>query len=364
MQNPMQKPNQIQKPIRLPLTPLVWAAMFAVLLVGCVSAAPPPEPTRTPPPTFTPTHEEAPVQVDPNAVATAMALATIQAAEQAPPAEEQPPADQPPAQEGQPGEGEQAPPAEPPTPEPTPTPELAEVIINSAINIRQGPGTTYNILGSANQGERFPVTGKNPAGDWWQIDYRGQAGWVFGQLVTPQNTGAVQVAQNIPAAPPPPPPTNTPPPPPPPAEEAPPPAEEQPPAAPPQDSNLPYILLNTERCDPNAGNTYFQGHVRYRDNSPRNAVCVHIHFYEPRVTKCSGCDGVGDGNWGFEPFGGPAPRGTEVEIFIVACPPGPLPIGGQTQATGFYDLTPLSPKWRRTIQDSEQCTGITFVGPE
>lgn len=304
--------------------------------------------------------------MDPNVAATAQALATLQAAEepaQPPPAEGQAPAEQEAPQEGEaPPAEEQAAPTDTPTPEPTPTPQVAEVIVNSNINVRQGPGTTYNIIGAANQGERFPVTGKNPAGDWWQIDYRGQPGWVFGQLVTPQNTASVQVAQNIPAAPPPPPPTNTPVPQPP-AEQ--PPAEEPPaeqPAPPPADSgNYPFQLLNTERCDPNEGNTYFNGYVRYKDNSPRNGVCVHVAFYGPRNTKCSGCDGVGDGFWGFSPFGGPAPAGTTVEIFVVTCP-GPMPMGGQTEQTGFGDLTPQSPKWVRTIQQSEQCTGITFVG--
>jgi hypothetical protein len=327
----------------------IAAALF-VLLSACTSPAAPPPPTRTPPPTFTPTPVvEAPTP-DPVAAVPTQAV-------EAPPAEqEQPPQDQ--NQEGQPAEGEQpATPAETPTTAPTPTPQVAEVIINSSINVRQGPGTNYNIIGAASQGERFPATGKNQAGDWWQINYRGQAGWVFGQLVTPQNTGGVQVAQNIPAPPPPPPPTNTPVP-----QPTQPPAPAPPPAQPGvQDQGLPFVLLNTERCDPNAANTYFQGFVRYRDNSPRNGVCIHIHFYEPRATKCSGCDGVGDGIWGFEPFGGPAPPGTTVEIFVVSCP-GQLPPGGQSQSSGFGDLTPRSPKWTRTIQQSEQCTGITFVG--
>ncbi len=348
-----------------PLLPLL--GVIILLLSGCVMpAAQPPEPTRTPPPTFTPTVEQAPPEVDPNAAATAQALATTQPLEP-PPAENQPPA------EG----GEAAPPAaevitetqpaDPPTPEPTPTPQAAEVVINSAINIRQGPGTNYNVIGAAQQGQRFPVTGKNQAGDWWQINYNGQAGWVFGQLVTPQNTGAVPVAQNIPAAPPPPPPTNTPVPPPaapPPAEQPPAeqPAEEQPAPPPPADNqNYPFQLVNTERCDPNEGFTYFNGFVRYKDNSPRNGVCVHIAYYGPRNTKCSGCDGVGDGVWGFSPFGGPAPAGTTVEIYVVTCP-GPMPIGGQTEGSGFGDLTPQSPKWVHTVQASEQCTGITFVG--
>ena len=92
-----------------------------------------------------------------------------------------------------------------------------------------------------------------------------------------------------------------------------------------------------------------------------NAVCIQIDFYGPRNTKCSGCDGVGDGNWGFSPFGGPAPPGTPVEIYVVGCPNGGLPPGGATEGSGFGDLTPQSPKWTRTIGESEQCAEITFV---
>jgi uncharacterized protein YgiM (DUF1202 family) len=333
---------------------------LALALTACGPTAAPVLPTRTPPPTFTPTPQEVAPVVDPNALATAQAVETQEAAPQAPPAQQQAPA------EGQtPGEqpatqAEQAAPTDTPTTEPTPTPQAAEVVATADINVRQGPGTNYNILGAARQGERFPVTGKNQAGDWWQINYNGQAAWVFGQLVSAQNTSAVQVAQNIPAAPPPPPPTNTPAPPPP-AEQPPaeqPPAEQPPPA---DAGNYPFQLLSTERCDPNEGFTYFNGFVRYKDNSPRNGVCIHIAFYGPRNTKCSGCDGVGDGVWGFSPFGGPAKPGTTVEIFVVTCP-GPMPMGGQTEQSGFGDLTPQSPKWVHTVQQSEQCTGITFVG--
>jgi hypothetical protein len=120
------------------------------------------------------------------------------------------------------------------------------------------------------------------------------------------------------------------------------------------------LVQGVERCDPNAGTTYFSGFVRRRDNSPMNGVCVHIAFFGPRNTKCSGCDGVGDGVWGFSPFGGPAPTGTTVEIYVVECP-GTMPPGGQTESTGFGNLTPNSDKWTRTITASEQCTGITFV---
>jgi len=300
------------------------ASGLAWTLAGCggMGAQATPLPTRTPLPTFTPT----------------MAAAAA-------PAEAQP-------AEAQPAEAQPAEPAESPTETPTSTPQIAQLVLNDLVNIRSGPGTTYGLVGSGQQGNIFRITGKNSDSSWWQIDYNGQAGWVFGQLVAVTGGEAVAVAQNIPPAPAPP--TNTPvPPTPAPAQ----PAPAQPaPAQPPAD-NYPYLLGKTETCAPNPGQTYFSGYTRDRSNNLINGVCIHLHFYEPRTTKCSGCDGVGDGLWGFSPFGGPAPRGTTVEIFVVACP-GSLPLGGQS--SNFSDLTPQSPKWVRTINDSEQCTGITF----
>lgn len=252
--------------------------------------------------------------------------------------------------------------SEDPASEPAPTePQAATAIVAiPLLNVRGGPGLTYNILGGINQGERYVITGRNEAGDWWQIDYNGQAGWVFNELVTTENAESVALATNIPTPPPPTPTTAAPPTPVPTNTPVPAPVAEAPAPAPaPAESNLPFQLLDTAKCEPNAGSTYFSGFVRYNDNSPRNAVCVHLHFYEPRTTKCSGCDGVGDGVWGFSPFGGPAPPGTPIEIWVVECPDS-LPLGGQS--SGFGDLTPLSPKWTHTVNESEQCTGITFVG--
>jgi formylglycine-generating enzyme required for sulfatase activity len=86
-----------------------------------------------------------------------------------------------------------------PTPTATPTPpQPATAVIDSEANIRQGPGTDYDIIGIAAQGQRFPISGKNQDGSWWQIDYNNQTGWVAGQLVTAQNADVVPVAQHIP----------------------------------------------------------------------------------------------------------------------------------------------------------------------
>jgi hypothetical protein len=92
---------------------------------------------------------------------------------------------------------------------------------------------------------------------------------------------------------------------------------------------LPYHFVpDSANCTPNAGVSYYNGMVRDREGNLQNGVCVHIAFFEPRNTKCSGCDGVGNGLWGFAPFGGqPAPADIPVEIFIVSCP-AIMPPGG------------------------------------
>lgn len=244
------------------------AAIALVLLLpaACRSEAAEPPPTRAPAPTFTPTTEIQPTPVDPSALATAQA-SILQPAEPAEPAPA-PQGDQQPAADSQPTPQ----PADTPTPEPTPTPEAkaAEVLVNQQVNVRSGPGTTYAIVGAANQGQRFPITGKSPAGDWWQVNFNGQNGWVFGQLVTAQNTEAVQVAQNIPAAPtlpPAPPPTNTP---------VPQPTQPPAPTAPPK-SSYEFNVAVLQRCDPNAGVTYVNGTV-YKNGQPVNGNMVAFSY--------------------------------------------------------------------------------------
>ena len=74
------------------------------------------------------------------------------------------------------------------------TPLRPWVTINTRINVREGPGTNYAVLGTAPPGEQFVITGKSPgAGDWWQIDIGDRTGWVYGPLVTATNAQSVQV---------------------------------------------------------------------------------------------------------------------------------------------------------------------------
>ncbi|MCJ7551386.1 MAG: L,D-transpeptidase family protein [Anaerolineae bacterium] len=78
-----------------------------------------------------------------------------------------------------------------PTPlPPTPTPVVPRLVVNETnVNVRRGPGTGYEAIGNLTSGAEATITGW--FGGWWLIDYEGQAGYVFGELVTPFDAGAV-----------------------------------------------------------------------------------------------------------------------------------------------------------------------------
>lgn len=69
------------------------------------------------------------------------------------------------------------------------------------LNLRQGPGTSYPVVGQFSPGENLKVTGKTPAADWWQVEYDGQPAWVIGQLVsTNGDANGVVVVNDLPVA--------------------------------------------------------------------------------------------------------------------------------------------------------------------
>lgn len=70
----------------------------------------------------------------------------------------------------------------------------AWVTIDTPVNVREGPGTNYGVIGTASPGEWYVITGKNPGlGDWWQINLGDRTGWVYGPLVSAINSESVQV---------------------------------------------------------------------------------------------------------------------------------------------------------------------------
>lgn len=82
-----------------------------------------------------------------------------------------------------------------PTPQPTVAPPTATPATPNIVagadgaNVRSGPGTNYQRLGYLDPGTQARVTGRY--NDWWQIDYAGAPGWVYGEIVTASNTDGV-----------------------------------------------------------------------------------------------------------------------------------------------------------------------------
>lgn len=66
-----------------------------------------------------------------------------------------------------------------------------------SVNIRSGPGTTYNILGSLPTGTEITITGES--NDWYQIEYASGNGWVSAQL-TSTSQPSVSNPENPPGA--------------------------------------------------------------------------------------------------------------------------------------------------------------------
>ncbi len=72
------------------------------------------------------------------------------------------------------------------------------------VNLRAGPGTNHPLVGSAKQGEIYPVEGRTADGSWLEICcIDGRPAWVAANVVgTGGDMASVQVAQNIPTPPP------------------------------------------------------------------------------------------------------------------------------------------------------------------
>lgn len=160
-------------------------AVALVTMAGCGFLSGPEEPTATPTvmaralvPTWTPT---VPVPTDTPAPPTPAPL----------------PTDTP------------APAAPTTAPTDTPAPQKAQLTVTGGdgINVRQGPATSFGVVGNVSNGMTLDVIGKNAAGDWYQICcVNGEQGWIFASLGQVTNPELIAVSQNIPAAPP----TNTP----------------------------------------------------------------------------------------------------------------------------------------------------------
>ncbi len=89
----------------------------------------------------------------------------------------------------------------------TPTPGGPPVAVTTSdLNVREGPGQEYPVLGLLPVGTQVEVTGKNPDGTWWQVVYpagSAERAWIYAPFTRSSN------AQDVPVVPTPVPPTPT-----------------------------------------------------------------------------------------------------------------------------------------------------------
>jgi len=87
---------------------------------------------------------------------------------------------------------------------PTPLSEPYVQIKEGAVNIRQGPSTSFPIVGKMVKGNRYGIIGKTPDGKWWQICcVNNKSAWVAAWVVEEVgNTEQIAIVQDIPTPPP------------------------------------------------------------------------------------------------------------------------------------------------------------------
>jgi Tol biopolymer transport system component/predicted Ser/Thr protein kinase len=78
-----------------------------------------------------------------------------------------------------------------------PSATTCQLTITANVNVRSGPGTSFDLLGPANAGLTLSVTGRSADGAWWRVNYGSQTGWVSGILASVQPAGD---CANVPVA--------------------------------------------------------------------------------------------------------------------------------------------------------------------
>ncbi len=69
------------------------------------------------------------------------------------------------------------------------------VVASGTVNIRNGPGTSYDIVTRASSGDRLPILTKS--GDWYCVNRpSGEKGWIAGWLVNVEQTAQATAPQN------------------------------------------------------------------------------------------------------------------------------------------------------------------------
>lgn len=86
----------------------------------------------------------------------------------------------------------------------TTAPVAAQLTVAELVNLREGPGTEYNLAGSLSPNESASIVAKDSSGQWWQIrTANGGLAWLYSPLAsTTGDTSLVALAADIPTPPP------------------------------------------------------------------------------------------------------------------------------------------------------------------
>jgi len=153
----------------------------------------------------------------------------------------------------------------------TPTPAGPAVTVNTSLNVRSGPGTAYDRVGSLAPGTSVAIVGRTADNTWWQILYDGAPsgkGWISVGYGEARNADSAPVVEA--------PPTPT-------AEPATPAAPDEPATATPLP--LPTPTASTAAVQfqpkgafgkPNAGLTRFKGTITDRNGNPVDGFSVYF----------------------------------------------------------------------------------------
>ncbi len=88
------------------------------------------------------------------------------------------------------------------TPTPTPVSVPHCVVNRERVNVREGPGVAFAVVGTVSRGEGFDIRGSNAAGDWYRFCcVGGRGGWIYAPLLLCTNDELILVAKNIPTRP-------------------------------------------------------------------------------------------------------------------------------------------------------------------
>ncbi len=92
-------------------------------------------------------------------------------------------------------------PTKTPTPTPTPLPTYVAEITGELVNLRSGPGDSYDVLAIIPRGETVELMGKTDDGEWIMVRAGdGEEGWIYKDLLQPE-TGAQMIVLTPPPIP-------------------------------------------------------------------------------------------------------------------------------------------------------------------